>query len=78
MEEESRPKQLKGFATMDPERQREIASLGGKAAHAQGKAHLWTSETCRDAARKGGLAAGAKAREAADRRRAERAEKPVS
>ncbi len=78
MEGESRPKQRKGFAAMDPERQREIASLGGKAAHAQGKAHLWTSETCREAARKGGLAAGAKSKAAAAKRRAEQAEKSVS
>ena len=78
MEGESQPKQLRGFAAMDPERQREIASLGGKAAHAQGKAHRWTSETCREAAQKGGLAAGAKSKEAARKRRAERAEKSVS
>ena len=78
MEEESRPKQLRGFAAMDPERQREIASLGGKAAHAQGKAYRWTSGNCREAARKGGLAAGAKSKEAARKRRAEQAEKSVS
>lgn len=42
----------KGFATMDPEEQRKIASAGGKAAHAQGRAHTWTSETARAAGRK--------------------------
>lgn len=38
-------KPLRGFASMDPQRQREIASLGGKAAHAPGgKGHKWTPE----------------------------------
>lgn len=44
----------RGFASMDRAKQREIASKGGKAAHAQGKAHEWTSETAREAGRKGG------------------------
>ncbi len=43
-----------GFATMSPEQKREIASKGGKAAHAQGTAHKWTSEEARAAGRKGG------------------------
>jgi len=33
----------RGFASMDPERQREIASQGGRAAHASGNAHEFTS-----------------------------------
>ena len=37
----------RGFASMDPERQREIASEGGKAAHASGNAHEFTSEEAR-------------------------------
>lgn len=49
-----------GFASMDPERQREIASKGGKAAHAKGTAHEFTSEEAREAGRKGGKAAHAK------------------
>lgn len=44
----------RGFAAMDQERQREIASLGGKAAHASGNAHEFTSEEAREAGRKGG------------------------
>lgn len=40
---------------MTPERQREIASKGGKAAHKKGTAHVWTLEEARDAGRKGGL-----------------------
>ncbi|HSW19551.1 MAG TPA: KGG domain-containing protein [Ramlibacter sp.] len=46
----------RGFASMDPEKQREIASEGGKAAHESGKAHEFTSEEARDAGRKGGQA----------------------
>ena len=46
----------RGFASMDEEKQREIASKGGKAAHAKGTAHEWTSEEAREAGRKGGEA----------------------
>lgn len=49
-----------GFASMDPERQREIASQGGKAAHAKGTAHRFTPDEAREAGRKGGQAAHAK------------------
>ena len=49
----------RGFAALDPARQREIASLGGKAAHASGRAHQFTSEEAREAGRKGGQASGA-------------------
>ncbi|MDQ3023057.1 MAG: KGG domain-containing protein [bacterium] len=44
----------RGFASMDPERVSEIASMGGKAAHAQGVAHEWTTDEARAAGRKGG------------------------
>jgi uncharacterized protein len=46
----------RGFASMDPEKQREIASKGGHAAHAKGTAHEFTSEEAREAGRKGGRA----------------------
>lgn len=49
-----RPKSNRGFASMDLGRQREIASKGGKAAHAQGRAHEFTAEEARAAGRKGG------------------------
>lgn len=39
----------RGFASMDPERQREIAAEGGRAAHASGAAHEFTSEEARKA-----------------------------
>ncbi len=46
----------RGFAAMDEEKQREIASKGGKAAHEKGTAHEWDSEETREAGRKGGEA----------------------
>ena len=46
----------RGFAVMDPKRQREIASEGGKAAHLSGNAHEFTTEEARKAGRKGGQA----------------------
>ena len=46
----------RGFASMDPSKQREIASKGGRAAHAKGTAHEFTSEEARVAGRKGGEA----------------------
>jgi general stress protein YciG len=39
---------------MDPVRQREIASRGGKTAQATGRSHRWTSEEAKEAGRKGG------------------------
>ena len=46
----------RGFAGMDPAQQREIASEGGRAAHASGHAHEFTSDEARAAGRKGGEA----------------------
>lgn len=48
----------RGFASMDPAKQREIASKGGKAAHEKGTAHEFTSEEAAAAGRKGGQASG--------------------
>lgn len=42
----------RGFAAMDPQRQREIASLGGRAAHQSGHAHEFTTEEARAAGKK--------------------------
>lgn len=44
----------KGFASMDPARQREIASQGGKASHASGRGHEFTPEEAAAAGKKGG------------------------
>ena len=49
-------KEDRGFASMDRNKQREIASKGGKAAHQKGTAHEWTSDEARDAGHKGGVA----------------------
>ena len=59
--EETRNEQQKsrrGFAAMSPERQRQIASLGGRAAHEQGVAHEWSAKEARAAGKKGGQASG--------------------
>lgn len=48
----------RGFASMDPEKQRRIASKGGKAAHEKGTAHEFTPDEAREAGRKGGEARG--------------------
>jgi uncharacterized protein len=48
----------KGFASMTPERRRELGRKGGTIAHAKGKAHEWTHEEARKAGRKGGAKSG--------------------
>ena len=50
-------KSPRGFGAMDREKQRQIASKGGKAAHQKGTAHEFTPEEARVAGRKGGMAA---------------------
>ena len=49
----------RGFAAMDRRLVSAIASKGGKAAHARGSAHQFTSEQAREAGRKGGMASHA-------------------
>jgi hypothetical protein len=49
-------KRKRGFASMDPDRQRQIASKGGRAAHEKGTAHEWSGEEAKEAGRKGGAA----------------------
>ena len=46
----------RGFAGMDPDKQRDIASKGGHAAHEKGTAHEFSSEEARKAGHKGGQA----------------------
>ena len=48
-------KSRRGFAAMSPETQRRIASEGGKASHASGRGHRFSTDEARDAGRKGGL-----------------------
>jgi general stress protein YciG len=49
----------RGFASMDPSRQRDIARKGGRAAHEKGTAHEFSSEEARAAGRKGGYSVSA-------------------
>jgi general stress protein YciG len=49
-------KQIRGFALMNPDRQRRVAGKGGRSAHAMGRAHEWTVEEAQNAGRKGGFA----------------------
>ncbi len=51
MDNEINPKKYgrakRGFAAMPAEEQRRIASMGGRAAHASGRAHEFSSEEAR-------------------------------
>ena len=59
-------KERRGFASMSSEKQREIASKGGRAAHEKGTAHEWTADEARAAGRKGGqISRGGRGRVAA-------------
>jgi general stress protein YciG len=50
----------RGFAAMDEDKQREIASKGGRAAHEKGTAHEFTSQQAAIAGSKGGKVAHAR------------------
>lgn len=54
--ETPKPRRPRGFAAMDRTRVSEIASKGGKAAHAAGTAHQFSTDEARAAGRKGGVA----------------------
>ncbi len=54
--EAAKPRRPRGFAAMDRSKVSEIASKGGKAAHAAGTAHQFSSDEARNAGRKGGVA----------------------
>ena len=55
MENQDRPagRSLRGFASMDKEKQKQIASKGGRAAHEKGTAHEFNSSEASQAAKKG-------------------------
>jgi general stress protein YciG len=55
----------RGFASMPAHKRQEISSKGGKASHAKGVAHEWTSEEARAAGHKGGKVAHQRKRDAA-------------
>ena len=52
-------KRKRGFAALTPERQREIARMGGKRAHEVGSAHHFTREEARAAGARGGATVSA-------------------
>lgn len=54
-ESQAHAKSKRGFAKMDPAKQREIASKGGIASHVRGTGHQWSREESREAGRLGGL-----------------------
>ena len=56
-QETARSRSGRGCASMDPQRQREIASQGGRAAHQKGTAHQFNPDEARAAGSKGGQAA---------------------
>jgi len=51
---ERKPPSQRGFAAMERDKQRAIASKGGKAAHEKGTAHEFTPDEARQAGKKGG------------------------
>src|SRR5258706_2945275 len=53
-EAEAEHAEHRGFAAMDQQKQRQIASKGGKAAHQKGTAHEFTPDEARNAGKKGG------------------------
>ncbi len=53
-------KEYRGFASIDPAKQRKIASKGGRTAHQLGTAHEWTRDEASEAGRKGGAASAKK------------------
>ena len=46
------PTRLRGFAALSPEKKKQIASMGGRAAHASGRAHQFNTEEARAAGKK--------------------------
>ncbi len=50
---DSKIKSVRGFSAMSPEKQKEIASKGGKSAHEKGVAHQWNTEEASVAGKKG-------------------------
>lgn len=56
----------RGFASMDEDKQREIAAKGGRAAHQSGNAHEFSSDEAREAGRKGGESVSQEHQQVAD------------
>lgn len=62
MSDEKKPKSARGFASMDPEKQREIARMGGRAVQAEQRSFARNKDLAREAGRRGGLATPASKR----------------
>lgn len=60
--EENKPKRGRGFASMDPERQREIARMGGRAVPSEQRSFARNRDLAREAGRRGGQATPANKR----------------
>jgi general stress protein YciG len=58
------PRKPQGFAVISEERRKEIATMGGKASAASGRAHKWTKAQAQEMGKKGGLKSAKKRREA--------------
>lgn len=67
----------RGFASMNREKQKAIASQGGKAAHKQGRAHVWDSAAAAEAGRKGGLKSAERRKAQLEKMRQEQEDTPV-
>ena len=48
-------KSRRGFAAMTPDKQKEIAQKGGRAAHEKGVAHQWSPGEAKLSGKKGGM-----------------------
>lgn len=62
MSDEKKPKSARGFASMDPEKQREIARMGGRAVPSDQRSFARNKDLAREAGRRGGLATPASKR----------------
>ncbi len=62
MTEETKPKSTRGFASMSPERQREIARMGGRSVPSEQRSFARNKDLAREAGRRGGLATPASKR----------------
>jgi hypothetical protein len=60
MTEQLKTRRPRGFAAMDPDKQKALASAGGRAAHRHGRAHQFTEDEARLAGAKGRAARQAK------------------
>jgi hypothetical protein len=60
MNEQLKTRRPRGFAAMDPDKQKALASAGGRAAHRHGRAHQFTEDEARQAGAKGRAARQAK------------------